>query len=156
MSRESDEAPVDTEASLTIGQVAARIGLEQSAIRYYERIGLLPAPAREGGWRRYDPGTVRLLNAVLFAKQAGFTLEEIRTLFHGFPAETPPPERWRELASRKLEEVERLIERAQTMRQLLREGLDCDCTLRNCRGLEDCELAPTAVGSVLPLVGQGP
>ena len=79
----------------------------------------------------------------------------MRTLFHGFPAETPPPERWRELASRKLDEVEQLIERAQTMRQLLREGVDCDCTRRNCKGLEDCELESTGSGTPLPLPGHG-
>lgn len=130
--------------TLTIGELARRTGLPESAIRYYERIGLLPEPERERGWRRYDGSAVRLLSAIRFAKQAGFSLEEIRTLFHGFPPGTPPPMRWQQLATRKLAEVEELIARAETMRSVLREGLDCDCALRDCRGLEDCELGSPA------------
>ena len=126
--------------TLTIGEAAERTGLEPSAIRYYERIGLLPAPEREGGWRRYDAVAIRLLNAIQFAKQAGFSLGEIRNLFHGFPPGTPPSKRWQELAARKLAEMDELIERARLMKDLLREGFDCDCALRDCQGLEDCEL----------------
>lgn len=125
---------------LTIGEVAEATGLSGSAIRYYERVGLLERPAREGGWRRYDRSAVRLLNAIRFAKRAGFSLDEIRTLLYGFPAETPPPERWRSLARRKLAEVEELIADAETMRSLLCEGLACDCSLRDCREFADCEL----------------
>jgi MerR family transcriptional regulator, redox-sensitive transcriptional activator SoxR len=124
---------------LTIGAVAERTGLEPSAIRYYERIGLLPEPEREAGWRRYEDSAVRLLNAIRFAKRAGFSLDEIRTLFYGFPAGTPPPERWRELAERKLEEIDGLLAQARLMQDLLRDGFDCDCASRACRGLEDCE-----------------
>ena len=76
-----------------------------------------------------------LLAIVRVAQQAGFTVAEIRTLLHGFSADTPPSARWRGLASRKLPEVEALIERALGMKRLLERGLRCDC-LR----LEDCEL----------------
>jgi MerR family redox-sensitive transcriptional activator SoxR len=138
------------DVGLTIGQLAERTGLSGSAIRYYERVGLLPEADRVGGWRRYDGDAVRLVNAIRFAKRAGFSLDEIRTLFHGFPPNTSPSKRWQELASRKLAEVDELIARAETMRSLLREGLDCDCVLRDCRGLEDCELDP---GEPRPVTG---
>ena len=53
---------------MTIGEVAKRSGLQTSAIRYYERAGLLPKPARLGGQRRYDRSILRAL-AVLRARQ---------------------------------------------------------------------------------------
>jgi MerR family redox-sensitive transcriptional activator SoxR len=126
-------------------------GLAESAIRYYERIGLLPNADRVGGWRRYDGDAVRLVNAIRLAKRAGFSLDEIRTLFYGFPPDTSPSKRWQQLASQKLEDIDDLIARAETMRSLLREGLACDCVLRQCRGLEDCRLDPS--GEPQPVTG---
>ena len=52
---------------LTIGEVARQSGLNTSALRYYESVGLLPAPRRVNGRRRFDPGVVRLLGTVRFA-----------------------------------------------------------------------------------------
>lgn len=66
---------------LTIGQVAAVAGVSASAIRYYERHNVLPAPIRVGGKRRYDADVVRRLSVLVVAKQAGLSLEEIRLLF---------------------------------------------------------------------------
>ena len=65
-------------AVLTIGEVARRAGVRASAIRYYEEAGLLPAPERVGGKRRYDEGILRRLAIIGGAKRAGFTLREIR------------------------------------------------------------------------------
>lgn len=118
---------------LTIGEVARQSGIRPSALRYYESIGLLPAPRRVSGRRRYDPGTVQQLTVLQLARQAGFTIAEIQTLFHGFAAETPPAVRWQALAEQKLCELDLLIERAQHMRRVLQAGLSCGC-LR----LEDC------------------
>lgn len=120
---------------MTIGEVARRSGIRPSALRYYESAGVLPEPERENGRRRYGPEVLELLAVVRVAQQAGFTIAEIRTLLHGFTAETPLSERWRELASKKLPEVEALIRRALGMKRLLERGLRCDC-LR----LEDCAL----------------
>ena len=117
----------------SIGEVARQAGLRPSALRYYESIGLLPAPRRVNGRRRYDPSTVQQLTVLQFARQAGFTIAEIQTLFHGFAAETPPAARWQALAEQKLCELDALIEQAQHMRQILKSGLQCGC-LR----LEDC------------------
>ena len=69
---------------LTISEVARQIGLQQSAIRYYERIGLLPPAQRISGQRRYDSTALCRLAIVQRARQLGFTLEEIRQLFFGF------------------------------------------------------------------------
>ena len=72
---------------------------------------------------------------VRVAQQAGFTIAEIRTLLHGFSDQTPPSERWRELATEKLPQVEALIERAIGMKRLLEQGLG-----RGCLRIEDCVL----------------
>ncbi len=118
---------------MTIGEVAKRAGVRPSALRYYESVGVLPAPRRVNGRRRYEGEVLDLLAIVRVAQQAGFTLGEIRTLLHGFSADTPPSARWQALARRKLPEVEALVERALGMKRLLERGLRCDC-LR----LEDC------------------
>jgi DNA-binding transcriptional MerR regulator len=66
---------------LKMSQLAACTGFSPSAVRYYERIGVLPAPARsERGYRVYEPDTVRLLRFVARAKSLGLTLEETREL----------------------------------------------------------------------------
>ncbi len=123
---------------LTIGDVARRTGLNTSAIRYYERARLLPAPERVNGQRRYDEdeGVLTQLAVVRMAQEAGFTIEEIRTLVSGFPEGTPAAVRWREVATRKLPEVEAMIRRLHIMREVLAESLACDClTLDACAKL---------------------
>ncbi len=129
------------EEGATIGEVAQRAGMRPSALRYYERVGLLPQPGRENGRRRYDSEVLRevldRLAVVGVAQQAGFTIAEIRTLLDGFSEDTPPSERWRVLAREKLPEVEALIGRARGMKSLLERGLECEC-LR----IEDCDLLP--------------
>ena len=125
--------------SMSIGEVARNTGVRPSALRYYEGVGLLPLPERANGRRRYDGELLRevldRLAVVRVAKQAGFTISEIRTLLDGFSEDTPPSERWRILARDKLPEVEALVERALSMKDLLERGLRCEC-LR----LEECSL----------------
>jgi MerR family redox-sensitive transcriptional activator SoxR len=74
---------------LAIGEVARRAGIQPSALRYYERIGLMPAPKRVSGRRRYGEDTVQMLKVVQLAQSAGFTVAEIQTLLHGFAPDTP-------------------------------------------------------------------
>jgi MerR family transcriptional regulator, redox-sensitive transcriptional activator SoxR len=118
---------------LAIGEVARRAGIQASALRYYESIGLMPAPKRVNGRRRYDESTVQMLKIVQLAQDAGFTIAEIQILLNGFAPETPPAARWQPLASRKIQELDALIARAQQMKQVLEKGLNCGC-LR----MEDC------------------
>jgi MerR family redox-sensitive transcriptional activator SoxR len=118
---------------LTIGVVAKQAGIRPSALRYYESIGLLPAPRRINGHRRYDPSIVSMLKVIQLAQQAGFTVAEIQMLFHGFAADATAGERWRPLAAHKLSEVDALIARAQQMKSILETLLQCGC-LR----FEDC------------------
>src|SRR6266702_3662848 len=81
-------------ANMTIGEVARRAGLQASAIRYYEKIGLLPKAQRIGGQRRYETGVLNYLEVIDVAKHAGFRMDEIRHLFHGFGKGIPAFRRW--------------------------------------------------------------
>jgi MerR family redox-sensitive transcriptional activator SoxR len=129
---------------LAIGDVARRVGMRPSALRFYEEVGLLTPSRRVNGRRRYDEGAVQMLRIVQLAQQAGFSMAEIRTLLHGFAPETPPAARWRPLAERKVRELDTLIEQAQRMKAILASGLNCGC-LR----LEDCAKALDAAACLL-------
>jgi MerR family transcriptional regulator, redox-sensitive transcriptional activator SoxR len=115
------------EAALSIGQVAAKAGVNASAIRYYERHRLLPEPERVSGQRRYTDETVQRLGIIDVAKQAGFSLDEVRVLLASTDQGAPAHEQLQALAARKLPEVDALIERAQTMRQWLTAATACGC-----------------------------
>jgi MerR family redox-sensitive transcriptional activator SoxR len=119
---------------LTISQVARQIRLRPSAIRYYERIGLLPPAQRLSGQRRYDSTVLYRLAIIRRARQLGFTLREIRHLFFGFRDLTRPSERWRTLSRRKLEELDQLMDGIKAVRGVLRKLMTkCRCdTLDQC------------------------
>lgn len=123
------------EKGMAIGEVARRAGINASAVRYYEKAGLLAEPERVNGRRRYGLEVLDVLAVIRLAQRAGFTVAETRTLMDGFSAEIPPSERWRVLAREKLAEVEALIDRAQAMKRLLERGLRCECL-----SIEDCTL----------------
>jgi MerR family redox-sensitive transcriptional activator SoxR len=129
----------------TIGELARQASLRPSALRYYEDVGILPLARRVSGQRRYDDAALRRLVAIRVAQQAGFTLAEIRLLVHGFSPRTAPSARWRELARRKLPEVEGLIARARGMKRMLEAGLRCECV-----SLDDCVLVAQRLGTGAP------
>ena len=133
------QAHLKSSATFGIGELARRAGLATSAIRYYESIGLIPEAPRESGRRRYDADALERLGFIDLARRAGFTLAEVRTLCTGFSPDTPPSARWRTLAERKLPEIEAQIARAEAMKRVLEEGMECGCL-----SLEDCEMVPRA------------
>jgi MerR family transcriptional regulator, redox-sensitive transcriptional activator SoxR len=132
------------EATLTIGQVAGRAGLNVSAIRYYEAEGLLPEALRVGGRRRYSEDVFARLGVIDVAKRAGFSLDDIRTLLESGDAGEPAHAALQELAGRKLPEVQELIERAEAVRGWLEAARACDCET-----LDVCALFQNE-GAVLP------
>ena len=123
------------EANLTIGQVAERAGIATSAIRYYERAGVLPAPERVSGQRRYGEDVVQKLGVIAVAKEAGFTLDEAKVLLDSAEAGRPAHRGLRALADKKLPEVEAMIERAEAVRSWLQVAQECSCDT-----LDDCAL----------------
>jgi DNA-binding transcriptional MerR regulator len=118
---------------ISIGEVARRTGLAPSAIRYYEKAGLVPPPLRYAKRRRFDADAFGRIRIIQLAREAGFSIDETRLFLSGFPAETCPAERWRELAVRKMKELEAQIARCGAMKALLEASFRCDCpTLTDC------------------------
>ncbi|HWX88047.1 MAG TPA: MerR family transcriptional regulator [Solirubrobacteraceae bacterium] len=120
-------------SDLTIGEVARQAGVPASTLRYWESAGLLAAPGRVGGKRRYGPQALRQISLIVLIKRVGFTLAETRIVLSGLSDRTPPPEIWRKLAERKLPEIKQTLAEARAMKKILEEGLRCDClTLDDC------------------------
>jgi MerR family redox-sensitive transcriptional activator SoxR len=120
-------------SNMPIGRVAKICGLAPSAIRYYEKAGLLPKPIRVSRQRRYGAEVIGRLRLLQVAREAGFSIAETRTFVAGFSATTPPAIRWRTLAKVKLEEIEAQTSRLQRMKILLESGFHCQCL-----SIEDC------------------
>ena len=124
-------------SALSISEVASRVGVRPSAIRYYERIGLLPPAFRMSGQRRYDIAILYRIAIIQRARQLGFTLEEVRQLFFGF-REVRASARWQKLCRSKLTELQALADGIKTVQRLLRKMMRrCHCeTLDQCgRGI---------------------
>lgn len=121
---------------LTIGDLARASGKSASSIRYYERIGVIPVPARAGGSRRYPHAMVRTLAVIDIAQRAGLTLDEIRDLLAVSPADPAAvSEHLRQVAERKLPDTRALIERAELVRRWQEAAAGCTCP-----SLDDCPL----------------
>jgi MerR family transcriptional regulator, redox-sensitive transcriptional activator SoxR len=119
---------------LLIGEVARRAGLSTSALRYYEKAGLLPPPARSSMRRIYESKILGRIRIILLAKEAGFTVKETKTFLSGFPMNITPAERWRALAERKRVELDAKMARLAEMKSILNDNFRC-----RCRSLDDCE-----------------
>jgi DNA-binding transcriptional MerR regulator len=106
---------------LSIGELARRTGVATSALRYWEELGLLPAPARVSGQRRYPPSVVQHVGIILFLRDVGFSLRELKA----FTGSRPMADGWQQLARRKLAELDRQIAHAQAARTAIAHGLAC-------------------------------
>ncbi len=112
---------------MKIGQLARSANLKASAIRYYEKRGLLPLPQRLGGQRRYAADALYRVLLIRFATDMGFTLTEIKLFLSGLRDNTPVGPRWKKLATRKLVEVDQNIARSLQLKSLLQGLLNCRC-----------------------------
>ena len=118
---------------MRIGEVAERAGVRTSLVRYYEAVGLVSPVERVSGQRRYDETVLRRLAVIDVAQRAGMSLDEIRLLLeHG---SEPMSGQLRELASRKLPEIDALVERATRVRAWLETATGCDC-----QSVDECAL----------------
>jgi len=112
---------------LSIGEISKLSGFSASALRYYETERLLPKSVRQGGKRRYDSSVLNQLSVIHLAKEAGFTIPEIRTLIDGFERQRPPGRKWLALGERKIAEVDEQIQKLQTMKMVLHAVTKCEC-----------------------------
>ncbi|MCP9952819.1 MerR family transcriptional regulator [Actinomadura madurae] len=110
-------------SELSISELRARTGLASSALRFYERKGLLQATRRAGGKRIYDEDAVEQVALIDLLKRAGFSLSEIAALV-GPTGRTAP--NWRDAASAKLRELDDRIHQIRQAQKALRHALDCE------------------------------
>ncbi|CDP82527.1 MULTISPECIES: MerR family transcriptional regulator [Mycolicibacterium] len=111
-------------ATLTIGEVTQRTGVAQTALRYYEQVGLLPAPQRVAGQRRYQESVLMRLEVIRLCKAAGFSLTEIGLLLKD---DTPGRPVARDLAQSKLAEIDAQLEALARARAIIEWGMRCTC-----------------------------
>jgi DNA-binding transcriptional MerR regulator len=119
------------EPFLTIGEVAARTGESRDTIRYYERVGLLPAPIRTAaGYRQYRAGIANRLALIRNAQRFGFSLREIRGFLGVRDGGGRPCHDVRAAAERLLGAVDRQIAELSTTRRRMKATLKTwDATL---------------------------
>lgn len=122
---------------LTISETASRSGFSASALRYYEREGLIEASRTPGGQRRFHRQELRRLAFIAAARHVGLSLEEIRNSLSLLPSErTPTKADWTKISrswrSRLDEEIAAL--------EKLRDGLD-GCIGCGCLSLQRCQLS---------------
>ena len=116
-----------------IGEVAQRAGIATSAIRYYEKEGLILKADRQGNARVYGADIFDRLALIALAKKAGFTIAETRELVRGISRRTSPGPRLQSMAEKKLVEVEARIAESERMRDVLQRMMRCECpTFEEC------------------------
>ena len=113
---------MNADGLVPIGQLARRTGVATSALRYYERIGLLSAAARAGGRRHYEESSAERVALIRLYQDAGFTLAEIGRLL---AAGTPERRSWTQLAEHKIAELDARIADAQQAKKLIEHALKC-------------------------------
>jgi DNA-binding transcriptional MerR regulator len=108
------------EELIPIGEIARRAGVATSAIRYYERLGLLDPPERRGGRRHYGEAALRRLVFIGMLQDAQLQLDEIGDILNaGTNAQ------WKLIATARLEELDRELDRLQRAREYLEGALLC-------------------------------
>ena len=118
---------------MKIGELASRTGLNASAIRYYEKLGLVPAPYRASGQRRFTDEAIYRVSLIRFARDMDFSLEEIKVFLSGLSDKAPVGKRWKKLAHSKIKQVDVTVVRAKRLKLLLEHLLHCRCaSLRQC------------------------
>ncbi|MEJ2579487.1 MAG: MerR family transcriptional regulator [Kineosporiaceae bacterium] len=126
MTRTSPDSNDST--TMTIGELSEITGLSVSAIRFYQRRGLLPARDSGSGWQRFSSETLDRLAVIELTKSAGFSLDETSRLLDALdtdPDSVPAaPAVWQGLAEHKLGEVDALLARLGHLRGLLADALD--------------------------------
>jgi DNA-binding transcriptional MerR regulator len=122
---------------LSITEVGETTGLPSSALRYYEKAGLIRPAARIGGRRQYDVSVLQRLAAISLLQEAGFTIAEVRQLLGSGGSY----KRLRSMAEQKIKDIDAHVARVAAARELLVAALRCDCS-----GIDTCELVSSRRG----------
>jgi MerR family redox-sensitive transcriptional activator SoxR len=119
---------------LTIGELSTRSGVSQSALRFYEREGIISAWRTDGNQRRYASVTLRRVALVQAGRAAGIPLERIRAALDKLPAgKTPTKRDWERLSRSWARELDERIATLESVRDRLTTCIGCGClSLRTC------------------------
>ncbi len=113
---------------LTIGELSARSGVSASALRFYERQGLIEAERTEGNQRRYPRVTLRRVALVQAGKAAGVPLARIRVALETLPeGRTPTKRDWARLSRSWAAELDARIATLAAIRGRLTTCIGCGC-----------------------------
>jgi len=124
-----------TQDLLTIGELAQRSGVAASALRYYERLGLIRATRTTGNQRRYDRSELRRVAFIRVAAQVGVSLDEIAAALHSLPdSRTPTKADWERLSRAWKGRLDAQIALLERLRDQLTSCIGCGClSLRRCQ-----------------------
>jgi MerR family redox-sensitive transcriptional activator SoxR len=121
---------------LSIGEVAERSGATSSALRFYEREGLIEAERTGGNQRRYDRAVLRRIAFIQAGRAAGVTLADIRRSLEGLPrSRTPSRKDWERLSNKWRDDLDTRIEMLQALRDRLTTCIGCGCL-----SIDQCDL----------------
>ena len=121
---------------LSIGEVAQRSGVAPSALRFYERRGLIASARTDGNQRRYDRAVLRRLAFIQAGRAAGISLERIGSALGRLPTSRTPSRRdWERLSNRWRDDLDARIETLQALRERLTTCIGCGCL-----SIDKCEL----------------
>jgi DNA-binding transcriptional MerR regulator len=110
---------------MKIGQVAKAAGVTTSAIRYYESMGLLPAPRRQSGIRDYDADVVDQLKVLRFYRASGISIQSLAAIF---TRSTKARRAYtHEAMLKRIAELDTVMKDARVMKERLQQLFDCEC-----------------------------
>lgn len=135
---------------LTIGAVAERLGIATSALRFYERNGLIASTRTDGGQRRYRREVIRRVAFIRAAQNVGLSLEEIGEALNGLPGgRAPDRSDWERLSTSWRPRLDARIHALEILRDRLDGCIGCGCL-----SLDTCELYNP--GDIAASLGPGP
>ena len=131
---------------LTVGEVADRSGFAPSALRFYEREGLIHATRTSGGQRRYQRNVLRRLAFIRAARNVGLSLDEVAAALDTLPdARTPTKEDWTRLSRSWRTRLDDQIAALTRLRDGLDSCIGCGClSLRRCAMSNPADAAAVA------------
>jgi MerR family redox-sensitive transcriptional activator SoxR len=128
---------------LTIGELAERAGVATSALRFYERRGLIESDRTSGNQRRYPRATLRRVALIRMAQEVGLSLSEAATALETLPHDRPAGKSdWERLSKSWRDRLDRQIAELEALRDELGDCIGCGClSLRSCAILNPADSA---------------
>ncbi|MCL4143433.1 UNVERIFIED_CONTAM: hypothetical protein GTU68_034043 [Idotea baltica] len=113
---------------ISIGAVATRTGLAVSAVRFYEKVGLISAERSSSGHRRFQRSVIRRISFILVCQRLGYSLAQIGEHLDGLPGgRTPTDADWERMAMNFRRDVDERIEQLTVLRDRLDGCIGCGC-----------------------------